>query len=103
MVVGDGAAGHRIAGGFAHGVGVVFVFDAEPLIEGGIVEAGDVAGGVDVGFVGTQGGVDADAVVDGNSGGLREFDVGLNADTGDHSVHDAFVRALGAGIQDFEN
>ena len=52
MRVGRACAGHRAAGGGAHGVRVVLVFDPQAGAERGIEKVGDVARCEDVGRAG---------------------------------------------------
>ena len=54
MVIGDVRRGHLAARQPAHRVGVVLVLDAEALVQGGVVEVGDVPRRVDVGMARAQ-------------------------------------------------
>ena len=66
--------------------GGVPVLDAQRVAEDGVVGVGDVAGRVDVVGAGAQPRVGADAVVDGESRGLGEADVGGRADADEEAV-----------------
>ena len=87
MVIGVRRPGHRPPGRPAHGIGIVFVLDAQVLVEIGVVEAGDIAGGIDPRGAGAKTLVDEDPVVHLEPHRLRQTGVRLDADPGDHTLH----------------
>ena len=80
-----GVAGHVSSGQFAHGICIVFVFDANSLFERRIIEACDIASGEDVRVTGAKEFIHDDAGINSQADAAGKFIIRLDSQSSDHS------------------
>src|SRR6516225_1596114 len=94
MLVGLRVPGHVVSGATPHGIGIIFVLDSDALCERRIMKGGHISGGENIRMAGAQELVHDYSVVHADAGGFRQFDVRLDAETGDDGIDENFLSRL---------